>query len=292
MAKDHPSQYHVVRTFLATNWTFADAKATAVSAIISACGDPRPPVTLLLIKLSSTISIKSGTWPSEPHILACIEGYISTSSIVNVINLSRIMATFWRLASSECLQNFTRFGNQGVIYSKHKCFNSMEDALNLQVQYGIYLKPHFMCSLKKIITHEYILPETRAWGVVRCVPVSRKHFWWTVYYWRVCKVPKFPIVVPEESKFRISGLSLNKFPVQGLTSILRSNVAVSAHSWLYAAVLRLGSEEPRLSNAIFSNVPGTSLGLIFWWTVTESWRKHKTPHVHDNPDQYIFSFTK
>lgn len=46
-------------------------------------------------------------------------------------------------------------------------------------------------------------------------------------------------------------------------SILSSNVVVSAHRWLYAAVRRLGSDEPRFSKAMFKSVPGTSLGLIF-----------------------------
>ena len=34
-------------TFLDTSCTLAEVKATAVSAIISACMDPNPPVTLL-----------------------------------------------------------------------------------------------------------------------------------------------------------------------------------------------------------------------------------------------------
>ena len=53
-------------------------------------------------------------------------------------------------------------------------------------------------------------------------------------------------------------------------SIFKSKLDVKAHNKLYAAVLKLGSEEPRFRSAILSRVPGTSLGLIFWWTVTES----------------------
>lgn len=45
-------------TFLDTSCTLADVKATAVSAMISACMEPRPPVTLLckynVIKLSTS----------------------------------------------------------------------------------------------------------------------------------------------------------------------------------------------------------------------------------------------
>lgn len=40
-----------------------------------------------------------------PQILAWMEGYISTSSIVNVISLSKMIATLVRLVSSWCLQN-------------------------------------------------------------------------------------------------------------------------------------------------------------------------------------------
>ena len=47
-----------------------------------------------LIKLSRTMSRRSDTWPMLPQILACMEGYISSSSIVIVISLSRISATF------------------------------------------------------------------------------------------------------------------------------------------------------------------------------------------------------
>lgn len=135
-------------TFLATNWTLADAKATAVSAIISTIGDPSPELTDLWMKLSNTISINSGTWPIEPHILAWMDGYISTSSIVKRMSFSRICATcFWRLVSSVGLQNLmekenhknkadidetrstylTRFASHGVMYSRHRCFSSMLD---------------------------------------------------------------------------------------------------------------------------------------------------------------------
>lgn len=53
-------------------------------------------------------------------------------------------------------------------------------------------------------------------------------------------------------------------------SIFRSKVWVSAHSRLYAADRRLGSELPRLSRATLSSVPGTSFGRILVWTVTDS----------------------
>ena len=51
------------------------------------------------------MSSRSETCPMLPQILACIEGYISSSSIVMVISLSRISATFCLLFSSVCLQN-------------------------------------------------------------------------------------------------------------------------------------------------------------------------------------------
>merc|ERR1739836_302283 len=68
------------------------------SAMTSACALPSPPVTLLLMKLSSTMSISSDTWPMLPQILAWMEGYISTSSMERVISLSRMCATFCLLA--------------------------------------------------------------------------------------------------------------------------------------------------------------------------------------------------
>ena len=48
-----------VITLLETNFTFPEAKATAVSAITSAFIDPKPPVALVLMKLSSTTSRRS-----------------------------------------------------------------------------------------------------------------------------------------------------------------------------------------------------------------------------------------
>jgi len=42
----------------------------------------------------------------DPQILACIDGYISTSSMVKSMSFSKICTTFcWRLLSSEGLQN-------------------------------------------------------------------------------------------------------------------------------------------------------------------------------------------
>lgn len=46
-------------TLLETNLTFPEASATAVSAMTSALMEPRPPVALVLIKLSSTTSSRS-----------------------------------------------------------------------------------------------------------------------------------------------------------------------------------------------------------------------------------------
>jgi hypothetical protein len=110
-------------TFLATSCTLAAARATAVSAMTSALKDPNPAVTERLMKLSSTMSINSGTCkkiflrsppnqnlriptcPMLPQILAWMEGYISTSSMVSVISLSKMIATLVRLVSSGCLQN-------------------------------------------------------------------------------------------------------------------------------------------------------------------------------------------
>lgn len=46
-------------TLLDTSLTLPEAKATAVSAITSALMDPRPPVALVLIKLSRTTSSRS-----------------------------------------------------------------------------------------------------------------------------------------------------------------------------------------------------------------------------------------
>lgn len=95
--------------FFATNGTFADAKATAVSAIISTIGDPSPNFTDLCMKLSSTMSISSGTCPMEPQIFAWIDGYISTSSMVKVISFSIMPATcFCLFFSSVGLQNLGR----------------------------------------------------------------------------------------------------------------------------------------------------------------------------------------
>lgn len=109
-------------TFLATNCTFADAKATAVSAIISTIGEPRPELTDLWMKLSSTMSINSGTWPMEPQIFAWIDGYISTSSMVSRINFSNICATcFCRLFSSDGLQNLLVVNNLNVSRVELEC---------------------------------------------------------------------------------------------------------------------------------------------------------------------------
>lgn len=92
--------------FLATKGTFADARATAVSAIISTIGEPNPDFTDLCIKLSRTISINSGTCPMDPQIFAWIDGYISSSSMVKVISFSIIPATcLCLLFSSDGLQN-------------------------------------------------------------------------------------------------------------------------------------------------------------------------------------------
>lgn len=65
------------------------------------------------------------TCPRLPHIFAWMEGYICFSFIVIVISLSRIAVTRWRLASSLCLQNRTRFDNHGVMYSRQRCFSSI-----------------------------------------------------------------------------------------------------------------------------------------------------------------------
>lgn len=48
-----------VITLLETNFTFPEARATAVSAMTSAFIDPKPPVALVLMKLSSTTSRRS-----------------------------------------------------------------------------------------------------------------------------------------------------------------------------------------------------------------------------------------
>lgn len=92
-------------TFLATSCTFADAKATEVSAIISTIGEPKPNCTERCMKLSKTMSINSGTCPIDPHIFACIEGYISTSSIVSDISFSKMNDTCFCRFSSDGLQN-------------------------------------------------------------------------------------------------------------------------------------------------------------------------------------------
>ena len=54
-----PEDKGKVITLLETNFTFPEAKATAVSAITSAFIDPKPPVALVLMKLSSTTSRRS-----------------------------------------------------------------------------------------------------------------------------------------------------------------------------------------------------------------------------------------
>ena len=52
-------------TFLATRATLAAERLTLVSAMTSAWAEPRPPVTLRLMKLSRTMSINSDTWNIE-----------------------------------------------------------------------------------------------------------------------------------------------------------------------------------------------------------------------------------
>jgi len=111
----------------ATNLTFAEARATAVSAKISTTAEPILSSALLRKKHSSTVSIKSDTYkipnivaeedrkarsrnkyntlPIWPQILACIDGYISTSWILRDINFSSIWITFCFFVSSEDLQN-------------------------------------------------------------------------------------------------------------------------------------------------------------------------------------------
>lgn len=71
--------------------------------------------------------VENSTCPKLPHILAWMEGYICFSFIVIVISLSRIAVTRWRRASSLCLQKRTRFNNQGVIYSRQRCFSSIPE---------------------------------------------------------------------------------------------------------------------------------------------------------------------
>ena len=62
-------------------------------------------------------------------------------------------------------------------------------------------------------------------------------------------------------------------------SILRSNVEVRAQSRLYAAVRRWGSLDPRFRRAMLSRVPGTSLGRIFWWTVSGAVTRYNHLHI-------------
>jgi len=149
---------HTMRslTLLETSLTFPEARATAVSAMTSALIEPRPPVALVLIKLSNTTSSRSViwrqgemvtgqkvqyktfssiralwsiiyrlTWPRLPQILAWMEGYICFSLIVMVMSLSRMAVTRWRLASSLCLQKRTRFRSHGVMYSRQRCLSSI-----------------------------------------------------------------------------------------------------------------------------------------------------------------------
>lgn len=60
-----------VITLLETSFTFPEAKATAVSAITSAFIDPKPPVALVLMKLSSTTSSRSVIYESRE--IACFQ---------------------------------------------------------------------------------------------------------------------------------------------------------------------------------------------------------------------------
>ena len=154
------TRHSLQMTFRATRATLAADSETAVSAMISAWAEPSPPVTDRFMKLSKTMSMSSLTWPMLPQILACIEGYISTSSMVSVINLSRMWATFWRLWSSAgCLQNRVKFSNHGVMYSKHKCFNSIDEALkpwihssrNSRVRWGSFWAKVSLMDLIKIV---------------------------------------------------------------------------------------------------------------------------------------------
>ena len=69
-----------------------------------------------------------------------MEGYISTSSMVSVMSLSRMCATFCRLASSGWRpQNRVMFSSHGVMYSRQRCFSSIEEALEV-VDYSEYRK--------------------------------------------------------------------------------------------------------------------------------------------------------
>lgn len=49
----------VTLTLLETSLTLPEARATAVSAMTSALMEPRPPVALVLMKLSNTTSSRS-----------------------------------------------------------------------------------------------------------------------------------------------------------------------------------------------------------------------------------------
>ena len=146
-----------------------------------------------LMNESSTMSKRSDTWPMLPQILAWMEGYISSSSIVIVISLSRISDTFCRrLSSPGFLQNLqkraskvcnrtvhdllrsvhdiyrlpvlnntdlVRFGSQGVMYSRHKCFISMlelrnpwmHSSKNSRVSCGSFMAKRLLMELMKIV---------------------------------------------------------------------------------------------------------------------------------------------
>ncbi len=101
------------------------AKATAVLARISAWTEPRPPLTERLMNASRTMSRSSLTLPILLQILAWIDGYMSSSSMVMLMSLSRIMATFCRLFSSLWRQKRVRLESQGVMYSRQRCFSWM-----------------------------------------------------------------------------------------------------------------------------------------------------------------------
>lgn len=61
---------------LETNFTFPEASATAVSAITSALMDPKPPVALVLMKLSSTTSRRSVIWWGKKSLGYCLVNII------------------------------------------------------------------------------------------------------------------------------------------------------------------------------------------------------------------------
>lgn len=89
-----------------------------------------------------------------PQILAWMEGYISTSSMVSVISLSRIMATLDRFLSSGWLQNLHKDHTDEL--AEHKKFEYTVNTQGEEYTKSFILVLHMLKSYwKNYVTEEY-----------------------------------------------------------------------------------------------------------------------------------------